>query len=127
MSPAAPLKAFHTSPAPFRTGERLTISELINHADCPAFSLALGQVDAGVTTQLHSLDVAETYSVKSGQGIIEIDGQRLALGPGDAIHIAPGQAQRITNTGDEALFLYLVCRPRFVPACYHNLEDDHEC
>ncbi len=126
MNKPSPVRRFHTPSRAFWTSERLTITELINHAACPDFSLALGRVEPGVTTQLHSLDVAETYSVKSGRGRIEIDGQNLDLGPGDSVNIAPGQAQRITNTGAGALEIHLVCRPRFTPSCYHNLENADE-
>ena len=123
MHPSEPLHSFPTHSDEFWTGERLYITEIINHAACPDVSLALGRIEPGVTTQIHSLDVAETYCVKSGEGVIEIDGQSLALRPGDSITIAPGQAQRITNRGADDVLVYLVCRPRFTPDSYHNLED----
>lgn len=112
----------HTAPAEFWTDERCFITEVLNHADCPDMSLAIGRVEAGVTTQLHTLTVEETYCVQKGEGVIEIDGQRAALGPGDSVCISPGQAQRITNTGAADLVFALVCRPRFVPETYKNLE-----
>ncbi len=115
---------FHTDGQEFWTDERCFITELVNHVRCPEFSLALGRVKPGVITQLHTLKVQETYTIKSGVGVLERDGKLMDLKGGDSVCIAPGQAQRITNTGDQDLLFYLVCHPRFVPGSYKNLEDE---
>jgi len=86
--------------------------------------LALGRVEAGVTTQLHVLGVEEIYTVKDGTGLLEVDGETASLGAGDSVRIAAGQAQRITNTGTCDLVFYLTCRPRFTPQTYKNLEEE---
>ncbi len=106
------------------TDERLYITEILNHAAIADFSVARGRVEPGVTTQLHTLDVCETYCVTGGQGRIEIDGQVHDMRPGDCATIAAGQAQRITNTGKSDLVIDLYCRPRFTPDTYHNLEKE---
>jgi mannose-6-phosphate isomerase-like protein (cupin superfamily) len=121
MSKPAP---FHTNGQEFWTDERCFITELVNHDASPDLSLAMGRVEPGVTTQLHSLGVEELYTLKSGTGVLEVDGQTMPLGPGDSVRIACGQAQRITNTGGDDLWFYLVCRPRFTPQSYKNLEEN---
>ncbi|PHS26953.1 MAG: cupin [Robiginitomaculum sp.] len=121
MSKPAP---FHTDGQEFWTDERCFITELVNHDACPELSLATGRVEAGVTTQLHALGVEEVYTIKEGAGRLEVDGGAIQVGIGDSVRIAAGLAQRITNTGDGDLIFYLVCRPRFEPKTYINLEDE---
>ncbi len=122
MSKIETAKTFHTNDQEFWTDERCYISEVVNNNACPDVSLALGRVEPGVTTQLHAIGVEEIYTVKHGAGQIEIDGSCMDLGPGDSVCIAPDQAQRITNTGEADLLFYLLCRPRFEPQTYKNLE-----
>jgi len=121
MSKPAP---FHTNGQEFWTDERCFITELVNHEACPDLSLATGRVEAGVTTQLHALGVEEVYTIKAGTGRLEVDGETTQLGIGDSVRIGAGQAQRITNTGVCDLIFYLVCRPRFEPKTYKNLEEE---
>ncbi len=121
MSKPAP---FHTNGQEFWTDERCFITELVNHAACPDISLALGRVEPGVTTQLHAIGVEEIYTIQIGTGLLEVDGATVALKAQDSVRIAMGQAQRITNTGDQDLTFFLTCRPRFTPDMYQNLEDE---
>ncbi|MCP5072410.1 MAG: cupin domain-containing protein [Rhodobacteraceae bacterium] len=109
----------------FFTGERCFISEVLNDAAAPDMSVARCRVETGITTQLHALrGVTETYIITSGQGLMD-DGANSAfqVGTGDTITISAGHAQRITNTGECDLVFTVICRPRFVPDCYVNLED----
>ena len=109
----------------FWTDERCHITELHNDDASPETSLAIARVERGVTTQLHRLDgICERYIVRQGQGIIEVDGERRLLRPGDQAVIPPGAAQRIENTGDSDLEFYCLCTPRFVPESYVNLETE---
>jgi mannose-6-phosphate isomerase-like protein (cupin superfamily) len=68
--------------------------------------------------------VCERYIVRRGQGILEVDGERQLLTPGDQAVIPAGAAQRIENTGDGDLEFYCLCTPRFFPESYVNLETD---
>ena len=54
------------------TGERCFITELVNDAEWPAFSLARCRVEPGVTTELHALSVLEFYVVERGSGRMRI-------------------------------------------------------
>ena len=107
----------------FWTDERCYITELHNDDASPEASLAIARVEPGVTTQLHRLEgICERYIVRKGHGVLEVDGQRQLLTPGDQAVIPAGAAQRIENTGDRDLEFYCLCTPRFVPASYVNLE-----
>ena len=108
----------------FRTDERCYITELLNDDRSPDVSLAIARVEPGVTTQLHSLSgVEETYIVRSGRGVLEIDGIEREIAAGDQAIVPASAAQRVANTGSDDLCCYCLCRPRFRPDCYVNLED----
>lgn len=110
--------------AEFWTDERCYITELHNCDESPEASLAVARVAPGVMTQLHSLTgVIERYIVRKGEGIVEVDGVKQALRPGDQAVIPAGAAQRIENTGAGDLEFYCLCTPRFRPQSYVNLED----
>ena len=107
----------------FWTEERCHITELINDPKMPAFSLAIARVEPAVTTQLHALrGISETYILKQGRGVAEVDGKNMPLSEGSSLFIPEGAAQRITNTGDKDLEFYCHCTPRFIPESYINLE-----
>ena len=108
----------------FWTDERCFITELLNNDRSPDVSLAVARVEAGVSTQLHSLSgIEEIYIVRSGRGVIEIDGIEQDIAAGDQAIVPASAAQRITNTGSDDLCCYCLCRPRFRPDCYVNLEE----
>ncbi len=107
-------------------GERIYVRELMNSPDEPELSLARCRVPVGVTTQLHSLSILEWYILECGTGRVEIDGQIVTMRTGDCVRIEPGQSQRITNTGETDLVFQSICRPRFTPDSYTNLEGEDE-
>ena len=88
----------------FWTPERCFIQEILNDPSHPNSSLAVARVPPGVTTQLHRLNgTEETYIIKRGDGVLEIDGEKSELQLGDAIIIPAGASQKISNIGDEDL------------------------
>ncbi|HUG62543.1 MAG TPA: cupin domain-containing protein [Methylomirabilota bacterium] len=109
----------------FETAERCHITELLNDPSVGAVSLARARVEPGVTTQLHALDVREIYVVLDGAGEVDSgDGApALTVGPGDAVEIPAGTAQRIRNTGTTDLVFLCLCLPRFRPEGYTALAD----
>lgn len=101
------------------TDERCAIAEIVNDAACPEASLARATVAPGVTTQLHALvGVREVYVILDGSGVMEIDGRRARVEPGDRVVIPPGAAQRIANDGSGPLVFDCLCAPRFTPETY---------
>ena len=118
-----PEKIFNKNISEFWTPERCFIQEILNDSSHPNSSLAVARVPPGVTTQLHRLNgTEETYIIKRGDGILEIDGEKSELQLGDAIIIPAGASQKISNIGDEDLEFFCLCTPRFLPECYENLE-----
>ena len=105
------------------TEERCFIRELLNTPESPNVSLAIARVEPGVTTQLHALSgVKETYIIRKGNGIVEVDGLETSVGINDKVFIDENIPQRITNIGNEDLEFYCLCSPRFHPESYINLE-----
>jgi len=104
------------------TTERLHVVEYLNHEQNPAFSLARCRVPQGVTTEKHSLMVAEWYVVESGQGLMFLGDEEFKVSAGDTVQIPVGTAQNITNDGGEDLVFFSVCMPRFEWETYQSLE-----
>lgn len=109
----------------FYTRERCFVTECWNTPEDPGVSIARVRVDPGVTTERHYLaGVNERYVVLSGNGMVEVGTSRpRGVSAGDVVLICAGDAQRISNTGDEQLIFYCVCTPRFVESCYVPLEE----
>ena len=108
----------------FWTEERCYITELLNDPQSPNISIALARVEIDTTTQLHSLrGVQETYVIKKGLGLLEIDDEQISVKENDTILIESNRSQRIANIGNCDLEFYCICIPRFYKDCYINLED----
>lgn len=106
----------------FATSERCFITELLNHPTRPDVSLARARVTPGVVTELHALDVEETYVIEMGGGMMEVGGDRFRVGPGDSVLIPQGVSQRIENDGVTDLVFLCLCQPRFRSEGYVSLE-----
>lgn len=106
------------------TRERCYITEVLNDERVPQVSLARCRVPPGVTTELHSLSVAEWYVISSGHGRMTVgDTAPFDVGPGDSVAIPAHAAQCIENSGAGDLVFQCICMPRFEPGCYRPLED----
>ena len=110
--------------APFETRERCVITELLNAPEHPGASLAEARVGPGVITELHALDVDETYVITAGEGRMELGPDAFDVRAGDAVAIPAGTPQRIRNTGAGELVFLCLCLPRFRPDGYRPLEGD---
>ncbi len=112
----------------FFTGERCYITELLNDICNPDLSIARCRVEVGVVTQLHLLrGTRETYFIESGCGTMSDGaGDEFDVSEGDSIEIAADHPQQITNTGTSDLIFKVICRPRFLPECYVNLEKENK-
>lgn len=111
----------------FREGCR--IAELWNRPQDPSTSIARARVAAGGTTRWHALaNTTERYVILGGQGRVELGPPESrtcsTVGPGDVVFIPPGTPQRITAGQDAELVFLAICSPRFVPACYLELDAD---
>jgi mannose-6-phosphate isomerase-like protein (cupin superfamily) len=96
---------------PFTTKDGSTIRELMHAANQ---SLAEATLAPGQQTQRHyHADSEELYYLVAGEGMMEIDGERSAVGPGDAILIPPGAWHQITATGGSELRFLCCCAPGY--------------
>ena len=77
-------------------------------------SLAEARLPPGASTTRHFHPLTEEiYYLLEGTALMEIDGERRTVGPGDAIAIPPGQAHQITNTGEVLLRFLCCCAPSY--------------
>jgi mannose-6-phosphate isomerase-like protein (cupin superfamily) len=101
---------------PFTTKDGSEIRELLAHRNSCIRnqSLAEARLPPGEsTTQHHHKLTEEIYYILEGHGLMEIDGDSNAVGPGDAIAIPPGAKHTITNTGSGMLKFLCTCAPGY--------------
>ena len=83
---------------PFTTKDGSTIRSILDRSNAPVArqSLAEATLAAGLLTDLHHHKASEEfYFILEGRGVIQVDGEEQAVGPGDAILIPPGAWHRI--------------------------------
>jgi mannose-6-phosphate isomerase-like protein (cupin superfamily) len=100
---------------PFTTADGSTIRELLGLPTAPVRnqSLAEATVAAGAATERHyHRESEELYYVLEGSGELELDSERAAVGPGDAILIPPGAWHRIVAS-DRPLRFLCCCAPPY--------------
>ena len=100
---------------PFTTKDGSTIREFLGLATAPVRSQSLAEATLapGQQTQRHyHADSEEFYYVLDGEGEMEIDGERAAVGPGDAVLIPAGAWHQITAGPSELCFL-CCCAPPY--------------
>ena len=101
------------------------INELSNSDADPAVSIAQARVKPGETTRWHKLEnTTERYVILSGTGLAEVGQLSQTVKSGDTVIIAPGDKQRITNSGPDDLVFLAICSPRFREGNYIDLEDE---
>jgi mannose-6-phosphate isomerase-like protein (cupin superfamily) len=99
---------------PFTTKDGSTIRSILDRSNAPVAhqSLAEAAVPAGGATQRHFHRLSEEfYFILEGAGEMEIDGERRAVGPGDAILIPPGAWHTIAAR--ESLRFLCCCAPPY--------------
>ena len=62
----------------------------------------------GVSIGAHRHDHEEYYYILSGRGTITLDGQQVAVGPGDVTAVYPGGSHGLENTGTEDMRVIVV-------------------
>ena len=95
----------------FTTADGSTIRELLGLPTAPVRnqSLAEATLEPGQTTERHyHAEAEEIYYVVEGGGEMELDGERRALGVGDAVLIPPGAWHQI-RAGDDGRLRFLCC------------------
>ncbi|MDP0490149.1 MAG: cupin domain-containing protein [Verrucomicrobiota bacterium JB023] len=100
--------------APFTTKDGSTIRSILDLANAPVVnqSLAEATVPAGTATERHYHKVSEEfYFILEGTAEMEVDGEKVDVGPGDAVAIPPGAWHQITGK-TEVRFL-CCCAPPY--------------
>ncbi len=101
---------------PFITADGSTIRELLNvvHPPTANQSLAEATLEPGASTVRHRHRLCEEiYFLLEGTGVMEIDGDERAVGPGDAILIPPGARHTITANAGARLRFLCCCAPPY--------------
>ena len=100
---------------PFTTKDGSTIRSLLDLSNAPVKgqSLAEATLPPGGSTERHYHKVSEEfYYVLKGRGMMEIDGEKREVGPGDAILIPAGAWHEIS--AQEAMQFLCCCAPPYV-------------
>jgi mannose-6-phosphate isomerase-like protein (cupin superfamily) len=100
---------------PFTTADGSTIRVLLDAelGGARNQSLAEATLAPGQATERHyHAETEEIYVVLTGTGEMELDGERRAVGPGEAILIPPGAWHRIRAGHAEVRFL-CCCAPPY--------------
>jgi mannose-6-phosphate isomerase-like protein (cupin superfamily) len=95
---------------PFTTKDGSTIREYL-HTEVQ--SLAEASLEPGQSTRRHyHARSEEIYLILDGGGELEVDGETLTVGPGDAILIPPGSPHELTAAG-AGVTLLCCCVPPY--------------
>jgi mannose-6-phosphate isomerase-like protein (cupin superfamily) len=101
---------------PFTTRDGSTIRVLLD-AEAGAArnqSLAEASLEPGQATERHyHASSEEIYVVLEGWGEMEVEGDRAAVGPGEAILIPPGARHQIRASDDAPLRFLCCCAPPY--------------
>lgn len=98
----------------FTAGDNCRLREILHPGKAELalrYSLAHAVVAPGQTTWLHRLRTSEVYYILSGEGVMRIDGETSAVGPGDTVYIPPSAGQCIHNPGTSDLVFLCIVDP----------------
>lgn len=101
---------------PFTTVDGSTIRSLLDHSNAPVENQSLAEASlpaAGVTTRHYHRESEEFYYVLEGGGVMEVDGDRRRVEPGDAVIIPPGAWHQIRADDTGGLRFLCCCSPPF--------------
>lgn len=77
-------------------------------------SLAQATLAPGQATQRHHhVKTEEIYYILEGTGLMEINGEKQVLKPGDAVAIPPASGHKLTNTGQAPMVFLCCCSPAY--------------
>lgn len=93
------------------------------HTGTEAFSLAHMIAPAGWGEPAQTPEFGELTIMIRGTMTIEVDGETVALGAGQALWVEPGVKVRYSNPSGQECEYYAVCIPAFHPDRAHREED----
>ncbi|MBI4840855.1 MAG: cupin domain-containing protein [candidate division NC10 bacterium] len=101
---------------PFITKDRSEIRSILDRTNSTATnqSLAEATLPSRAETDAHFHPrTEEIYYVLRGRGLMNLEGERRELGPGDGVLIPPKTRHRIRNIGPEPLVFLCCCSPPY--------------
>ena len=101
---------------PFTTADGSTIRELLGLPTAPVRNQSLAEATLApeqATQRHYHAETEEIYYVVEGGGEMEIDGERAALGVGDAVLIPPGARHQIRADESGRLRFLCCCAPAY--------------
>lgn len=104
-----------SSQKPFTTKDGSRIRSILDRTNAPVENQSLAEAalpPAGSTERHFHRQSEEIYFVLEGSGVMELDGEIRAVGPGDAVLIPPGAWHRI-EAGDAGLRFLCCCAPPY--------------
>ncbi len=102
--------------APYITQDNSEIRELMHPGtqNNKNQSLAEAIIKPGQTTLLHYHEKSEElYFILQGDGVMQLDDEKLSVKVGDTICIPPSTKHCIENTGSEELRILCCCSPAY--------------
>src|SRR5581483_7918709 len=96
---------------PFTTEDGSTSREL-HHTGAQSLAEATLEPDQATERHYHRA-TEEIYFVVKGSGMLEVDGDRQMVRPGDAILIPPGAWHTVENNGTSELRFLCCCAPPY--------------
>lgn len=87
------------------------------------YSLAVAEVEPGMSSYRHVLEQAEVYFLLDGHGLMHVDDETREVTVGDAVLIPPGAVQWIDNLGPQTLRFVALVSPPWTAAGDHRLDD----
>ena len=89
-----------------------------------AFNVAQFCVPAKKRTDKYFLkSISETWFIKEGSGVAEIDGKQVPMDKETVLHISAGQTRCFINTGKTPLVYFSVAQPPFRPDDVESLDE----
>jgi mannose-6-phosphate isomerase-like protein (cupin superfamily) len=98
----------------FIGGDNTILREMLHPAKQDVtfrYSLAHATVVPGEESLPHRLTTSEVYYILEGRGVVYIDNEEAAVGPGQTVYIPPRAVQYIRNTGDTDLTFLCIVEP----------------
>jgi mannose-6-phosphate isomerase-like protein (cupin superfamily) len=105
---------------PFQTPGREIVHQytgrLEKHGKSSAHSLARMTLEPGCSSEPHSHRFAEeSFLVTRGQAFIQVDAQRVEVGPGDCVFVQPGERHTVINRGEGLFECVIATSPPWCP------------
>ncbi len=94
------------------------VYELVGHAAGGSIRHSIAHIElppGRASLKHYHPEAEESYTILSGTGRLEVNGEAVPLGPGQCAVIPAGMTHQIFNDGPETLHFLAVCVPAWTP------------